>query len=243
MSLHIQQFNPGPSAGTANSAMDILLDEWRSHILAEAGHFVGDGVVCQDSWRTAKRKVLFLLKEPNGYEGEHGALNDLLRAAAAPDSASKMWNRPTFHNVGRWTYGLLNYFDQVPAYDEANRACKTAVLECAYINIKKSSGGARATRAVEEHAAKYAEFLRRQVAIINPDIVVCGGTYAMLKKHVYPSLSRVSSRIHEFDKRIFINAFHPACRTRREDVYGQVLSSFHQYVIASTSRTNVSVQS
>lgn len=243
MPLQIQQFDPGPSAVTENSLMDILLDEWRAHILTEADHFVGDGVVCQESWRTAKRKVLFLLKEPNGYKGEDGPLNVLLRKAAAPNSMSKMWDRPTFHNVGRWTYGLLNYSDHVPAYDDAHRACKTAVLDCAYINIKKSSGGARATRAVEEHAAQYAEFLRRQVAIINPDIVVCGGTYPMLKKHVYPSLSRVSSRIHAFDKRLFINAFHPACRTRREDVYGQVLSSFHQYVIASTSRTIASVQS
>lgn len=63
--------------------MDILLDDWPSHILAEAGHFVGDDVVCRQSWRTAKRKVLFLLKEPNGYKGEYGALNDLLRKAAA----------------------------------------------------------------------------------------------------------------------------------------------------------------
>lgn len=135
------------------------------------------------------------LKEPNGYKGEYGALNDLLRKAAEPNSNSKMWNRPTFHNVGRWTHGLPNYSDQVPAYDEANRACKTAVLACAYINIKKSSGGARATKKVEDHAAKYAEFLKRQVSIIDPDIVVCGGTYAMLKKHVYPSMSRVSSVI------------------------------------------------
>lgn len=66
MPLQIQQFDPGPSAVTENSLMDILLDEWRAHILTEADHFVGDGVVCQERWRTAKRKVLFLLKEPNG---------------------------------------------------------------------------------------------------------------------------------------------------------------------------------
>lgn len=119
---------------------------------------------------------------------------------------------------------------------------KTAVLACAHINIKKSSGGARTTKKVEDHAAKYAEFLKRQVSIIDPEIVVCGGTYAMLKKHVYPSMSRVSSRIHEFDKRIFINAFHPGCRTGREDLYNQVLLSFHQYM-DSTSRIDANVES
>lgn len=210
--------------------MGILFDEWSPHVVAEAGHFVEDGIVCMENWGTAKRKVLFLLKEPNGYEGECGALNDLLRKAAAPKSTSKMWNRPTFHNVGSCAYGLLNYSGEVPDYDEANRARKTAVLGCAYINIKKSSGGARATKEVEVHAAKYANLLKRQVTIIDPDIVVCGGTYNMLKEHVYPGMSRVSSRIHEFENRIFINAFHPGCRANRKLVYDQVLSSFHQYM-------------
>lgn len=190
--------------------------------------------MCKESWSAAKRKVLFLLKEPNGYDGRHGALNDLLRKAAVPNSTSKMWKRPTFHNIGRWAYGLLNYSGQVPAYEEANQAYRTALLGCAYINIKKSSGGARATKKVEVHAAKYAEFLRRQVDIIDPDIVVCGGTYTILKEHVYPGMSKVSSRIHRVDGRIFINAFHPGCRTKREDVYDQVLSSFHQFMVTTS---------
>lgn len=220
-----------------SSPLEILFDEWRSHVALEAGHFVEDGIVCKESWSTAKRKVLFLLKEPNGYDGRHGSLNDLLRKAASPNSTSKMWDRPTFHNIGRWAYGLLNYSGQVPSYEEANRAYRTAVLECAYINIKKSSGGARATKKIEVHAAKYAEFLRCQVDIIGPDIVVCGGTYTILKEHVYPSMSKVSSRIHRVEDRIFINAFHPGCRTKREDVYDQVLSSFHQFMV-TTSQSN-----
>lgn len=214
-------------------SMEILLAEWSARLVAEAGHFVGDGIVCDDSWRAAKRKVLFLLKEPNGYEGEKGPLNDLLRQAAQPKSTSKLWDRPTFHNVGRWAFGLINYSDHAPAYDEANRARRTAVLGCAYINIKKSSGGARATKHVEVHAAKYGEFLRRQVDLIGPDIVVCGGTYSILKEHVYPGLSRVSSRIHRLDNRIFINAFHPGCRTNRKTVYDQVLSSFQQFMLTA----------
>jgi len=210
-----------------------LFDEWRALVEADAGHFVGDGIVCEEGWRRATRKVLFLLKEPNGYDGKYGALNELLRKAAAPNSTSSMWDRPTFHNVGRWTYGLLNYSGEVPDYVEANKACKTAVLGCAYINIKKSTGGARATKEVEVHAEKYAEFLRRQVAIIQPDIVVCGGTYKMLKKYVYPSMVRVSHRVHQFEKLTFINAYHPGYVTKRAALYDQVLLSFHEYMVSN----------
>ena len=234
MTLYTQPLNGDPPGVTASSPMGILFDEWRPHVEAEAGHFVEDGIVCKESWRIAKRKVLFLLKEPNGYKGEQGALNELLRKAAAPNSTNSMWDRPTFHNVGRWTHGLLNYSGEVPDYDEANRACKTAVLGCAYINIKKSSGGARATKEVEVHADKYAEFLKRQVALIQPDIVVCGGTYKLLKKHVYPGLSRVSKRVHQFENRIFINAYHPGYITNRKRMYEQVLSSFHEYMVGNS---------
>ena len=234
MTIDMQPFDAGPLVATAYSSADILFDEWRPHVVAESGHFVEDGIVCEEGWRKAKRKILFLLKEPNGYKGEHGALNDLLRKAAAPNSTSAMWDRPTFHTVGRWAHGLLHYSGQVPSYDEAHRARKSAVLECAYINIKKSTGGARATKKVEVHAAKYAEFLRRQVAIIEPDIVVCGGTYDILKEHVYPRMSKISSRIHQLETRIFINAFHPSCRTNRKVVYDQVLQSFHQYMASQS---------
>lgn len=218
-----------PEADDCKS-IDILLNEWRSQVVREAGHFVEDGVVCQESWRKAKRKVLFLLKEPNGYEGEHGPLNELLRNAATTNPGSAMWDRPTFHNIGRWIYGLVNYSLDVPSYQDANKAYKTAVLECAYINIKKSSGGARATKQVAMHAAKYAVFLRRQVDLLAPDIVVCGGTYSILKEHVYPRMSKVCRRIHKDGDRIFINAFHPGCRAKREIVYDQVLSSFHEFM-------------
>lgn len=211
-------------------SIDILLNEWRSQVVREAGHFVEDGVVCQESWSKAKLRVLFLLKEPNGYKGEHGPLNELLRKAATTNPGSAMWDRPTFHNIGRWAYGLANYSHDVPSYQEANKAYKTAVLECAYINIKKSSGGARATKEVAVHAAKYAAFLRRQVDLLAPDIVVCGGTYSLLKEHVYPRMAKVSPRIHKDGDRIFINAFHPGCRAKREAVYDQVLSSYHEFM-------------
>ena len=120
-------------------SIDVLLNEWRSQVVREAGHFVEDGVVCQDNWHKAKRRVLFLLKEPNGYKGENGPLNELLRKAATTNPGSAMWDRPTFHNIGRWAYGLVNYSHDAPCYQDANKAYKTAVLECAYIRAANTT--------------------------------------------------------------------------------------------------------
>ena len=77
----------------ATIEMDALMAEWREHVVAETGHFVGDGIVCKDGWSAAYPKVLFILKEPNGYEGQHGPLNELLRRAAAPNSTSATTRR------------------------------------------------------------------------------------------------------------------------------------------------------
>ncbi|CAN7774635.1 hypothetical protein LJR290_007720 [Variovorax sp. LjRoot290] len=215
--------------------MNALFDEWRPLVLAEAGHFVGDGIVLEEAWRASKRRILFVLKETNGYEGEKGPMDKLLRDAAKPGSTSKLWDRPTFHNLGRWAHGLLTYTGEVPGYEEAHRARRSAMLACAFINLKKSSGGRTATEEVGVHAGRYAEQLRRQVEIIQPEIVVLGGTYPMVKEHVFPGLEKVSSRVHKLGDRIFINAFHPACTKDRREGYHQVVLSYHQYMIGGPS--------
>jgi hypothetical protein len=210
--------------------MCVLFNEWRPLVVVQAGHFVGDGIVQEETWHASARKVLFLLKEPHGYDGAAGGMDQLIRDASKPRSTSKLWRRPTFHNLGRWAHGLLTYAGAVPDFAEAHRARRTAMLGCAFINLKKSSGGRSATVEVGEHARRYADFLRRQIDIIQPDIVVMGGTFPAVKEHLYPGLEKVSSRVHKLGKRLFINAFHPACTNERLEVYDQVLFSYHHYV-------------
>jgi hypothetical protein len=211
-------------------AMRALFDEWRPLVVAEAGHFVGDGIVMEEAWQASRRRILFLLKEPHGYKGADGGMDKLIRDAAKPRSTSKLWRRPTFHNLGRWAHGLLSYEGAVPDFADAHRARRTAMLGCAFVNLKKTSGGRSATSEVDVHAQRYAEFLRRQVDIIEPDLVVMGGTYPTVKEHLYPGLEKVSSRVHKLGNRLFINAFHPACTNERLEVYHQVLFSYHQHV-------------
>lgn len=189
--------------------------------------YIRDGIISPDLWRQSKVKVLFILKESNGcYEPN---LAELISKAITHNPKSKLWRRPTFHNVGRWAYGLQHFTSTSPAFELAHHHRKHALLSCAFINLKKITGGRRATEEVQEFAETHRSFLREQISSISPDIVVMGGTYGIIKAVVIPELLKVSPRVHLHDGIPFINAFHPACTTARPDLYAQVLSSYQQY--------------
>ena len=97
------------------------------------------------------------------------------------------------------------------------------------MNLKKTAGGAKATQAVTHATARDAVFLREQIALINPRVVVCGGTYKAIKQYLYPGLQRVSPRVHEADGRIFINANHPSYLRKASDMYDDVVGNYQRY--------------
>ncbi|MCV5231599.1 hypothetical protein OFC56_31060, partial [Escherichia coli] len=81
----------------------------------------------------------------------------------------------------------------------------------------------------DAHAREFAPFVRRQIELINPDIVVLCGTYNQVKRYVFPELKKVSERVHVNDGVVFINAFHPAARKKSAMLYHQVLDNYHAY--------------
>ena len=94
-------------------AMEELFNEWKDAVLKESDHFVEDGIVCEQSWEEADRKVLFILKETNAHQGN---ISKLINRAVNTNPKSKLWQRPTFHNIGRWSYGLTKFANQAPCY-------------------------------------------------------------------------------------------------------------------------------
>ncbi|GFE58723.1 hypothetical protein [Geobacter sp. AOG1] len=207
--------------------MEALFAEWKKLVMNEADHFVEDGIIYPEMWSQARKKILFILKETNDYKG---SISKLIHDASTIRPKSGLWGSPTFHNIGRWAYGLLNYPQSVGAYKAANNNRKKSVLSCSFINLKKTTGGRTATKTVDESAQKYSKFIRRQIEIIDPEIIVFGGTFQIVKDNVIPELARVSTRIHQFGSIICINANHPACTKKRTLIYDQVVLNYHKYI-------------
>jgi hypothetical protein len=216
-------------------AVTDLFSRWRASSSDFQDHFVEDGIIDLETWGHAETQVLFILRETNGYRGSMAAL---IRKACTTHPSSKLWDRPTFHNVGRWAHGLLHATDAgVPSFETAHKNRKRSLLACAFINLKKTTGGARATEAVEHAAARDAIFVREQIELINPHVVVCGGTYKAIKQHLYPEIRRVAPRVHEAGGRLFINANHPSYLKKTAEMYDDVVGSYGRYQAALKQTT------
>ncbi|MCP8687156.1 hypothetical protein [Marinobacterium sedimentorum] len=211
--------------------MTDLMDAWRKQFEAnnrdKPRPFNLDGVVSEEHWEMAPRKVLFVLKETNSRRQQ-----DIREAILRSSQKKTGWHKgKVLRRVGRWAYGLTHYDGEIPDFTQAKKSQFQAPLSIAYLNLRKTSGGARTNaKALERDVRVYAEYTRQQIELINPEIVVLCGTYNVVKKELYPELKKVSARVHSLNERIFINVFHPAQRTlKARDLYDQVLVNYHCY--------------
>lgn len=164
-----------------NEKLDILFSEWKYQMQRNGDKgFCYDGLIYRDGnedklWNAASRRIVFLLKEQNDNDGE-----DVREWTGSINGISPNGN--FFHRLAAWLYGLSHVSAHgYPPLSEAFRNdVQMRVLSqypYAYVNLKKQTGGARASDAeVYAHAARYAPFLRKQLNILNGNIIICCGS-------------------------------------------------------------------
>ena len=143
--------------------------------------FVDDGIISPEDWCERERKILFVLKEAY-YDG--ATEYKLCKNLREHGPWGSVWRR-----CAEWSYGLTESSDNapIPAYQNLDWEKANAYLRrVAVLNLKKSDGLSSSSLPEIE---KYAEFDRveimQEIKIINPDIVVCGYVFDILKKCVY----------------------------------------------------------
>ena len=205
--------------------IDELMAAWKE-AFPEGWHFNHDGVISKENWDSSGKRVLFVLKETN--KARQNVVTAINRAIDVKKSG--WWRGQVLRRVGRWAYGIQNYDGVVPPFKDAKLNEKNAIKNIAYINIRKTSGSATTNKkAFDTHASEFATFVRRQVELIKPDVVVLCGTYSQVKRYIFPEIKKVSERVHVHEGVVFINAFHPAARKKSAILYHQVLDNYHAY--------------
>jgi hypothetical protein len=157
---------------TRTERLNELFSEWKASKSDYAGNLSPDGIVDEECYERAARRVLFVLKEPNAH---HEDLCDHARNFAQGRDKS----RATWRNLAYWSYGILRgfpLFSQVkgdPAYPQI-------LYEIAVMNLKKTPGGSSAEEEEILHFALDSSnqvFIRRELEIIAPQIIIsCVGT-------------------------------------------------------------------
>lgn len=187
-----------------------IYDWYREKYANRNSYLISDGIVDLDNYEG----VLFLLKEAYAREQEFGEW-DLVQVLAE-DGPWGMW-----HHVAKWTYGLLNTDENhIAPFGDISKEERNAILrKIAVVNIKKVEGAsASANEDLLDFATDNASILRKEIAHVQPKIIVCGGTFQFLKKIYEIEIKQSSDNwyywldLGEMKNILILDYFHPAVR-------------------------------
>ncbi|GBE39288.1 hypothetical protein BMS3Bbin08_01910 [bacterium BMS3Bbin08] len=152
--------------------MEEIWDKWQRHYKnspEDINRICKDGILNTEEFKSAKPKILFIMKEVNDFAGKD------LRVLLKDGPCFKMW-----HTVARWAAGIWKGF---PEYKKVNNSdlMREALSKIATINLKKVSGESSALWSqINAYAHRDRELLREQIRQINPDIIIACGVFEIL---------------------------------------------------------------
>lgn len=191
---------------TIKEQEDLLFEEMR----ADYPEIIDDGIVDEDAYLSAPKKILYLLKEANG--GKAWSLRKYL---------SEGGRAQTWDNIARWTEAIFRIEEELPwEYWVQNRELrrKEFLRKIGAVNVKKTSGGYISNMGEVYNAAiKNGEILSRQISLYKPDILICCGTGQIFVDAVYSNektWSMTSRGVPYFldGEMVVIDFSHPAAR-------------------------------
>lgn len=187
-----------------------LLDEIASRSHHQGNRFVRDGILDEERWASAPRKILFLLRE--AYEKR--------RRPEGFDQREKIrdWGKPkgkTLRAIANWAFaahrGTSSHIPVIVSVNKPERS--EACLASAIVNVKKSGGESRSDL---NQVAKFCELdadkIREQIEMINPEIIICGGTWAEASRFIWRDDEKheVYARTYSVRDRFVFDFWHPA---------------------------------
>ena len=194
--------------------LEELFDKWRCKPNHAGQPFITDGIVNLPKWTKQNPRVLFFLKEaytdnPKGYD-----LTAALDSEGA-DFAKK--NSPIWARVAVWTQAIYDSTELPPLpYDEAKIKSQADdnIRSIAVINIKKSNGQKSSNDTdLKEFLANDKDQLTEELKIINPDVILCGGTFHLLQKYgMFPDANKVTRNDYLWNDKLIISYWHPSGR-------------------------------
>jgi hypothetical protein len=148
---------------------------------AHGGQPMMDGAACWSRWRDAKVRILFYYKETYGYQG---AGVEYFGAEFVGWTGNRI--RTTCKQAA-FAWAVLRQINDGEIVDEGRIWCafrdsqilKEAAQGVALVNINKFSGTPRSDdKKIRELSRHYAVLLRKQIELLDPHIIVCGGQVA-----------------------------------------------------------------
>ncbi len=161
-------------------------------------HFRRDGIIDESTFLAEKRKVLFVSNEAN--DNEYSAKNN-----AKPgniDDYRKYYESRYDDWKGKMRERTSALYKVIAGYGIDEISDSDAAIHYAVMDINKLGGGSdiKGGNHIEEYCKYYRDFIRREIEIIDPDVVVWLGTktYDMDLCGKYLGAKRCGSRRYLF---------------------------------------------
>ena len=207
---------------------------YRAKYADRNSYLIPDGIVDVENYAG----ILFLLKEAYSREQQFGEWD--LAAGLAAEGPWGMWN-----HVAKWTAGLLNSNDHhIAPFGDMSKEDRNAMLrKTAVVNLKKVNGASSSSDDdLMQYTKDNAEILRREVAYVQPQIIVCGGTFKFLKELYDVKIKHHCDNwyywldLGDMKKVLVLDYFHPAVRYPELLTYYGLVNIYQQALLHSEKR-------
>lgn len=162
---------------SVNCRLADLYDRWeREH---PGDRLIRQGLVDEDTYLRAMPRIVLLGKEVNQRRNPAFKLLEFLRSELRKGNEGNRFARPAMQ-AGLWAYGILNRF---PAYQELDLELHAAqgVGSIGWTNLSKNGGTGEANLAkVREVARAQLNLWKQELAIMDPQLILCSGTYTLM---------------------------------------------------------------
>lgn len=219
-----------------------VFSEWKELVKKDSSaFFVADGIVSEEGWKRAPVRVLYLLKEVNGADAEWDE-RDYLANYNDKDAYIKT-HSPTIDMLIKWQFGIADAgkssWSEVEKQLQNKELQSILLKQICLVNIKKTAGGGVVDW--DQFDAYFSntcnhEFLRQQLFLYNPQIVICGGTawhLCQIKGWNYNNWQQTTRGIRYYKEAnvTYIEFCHPNNRGPKNMIYYALIDALKELSI------------
>jgi hypothetical protein len=230
-----------------NKRLDNLFDKWekKSKENNETAAFCRDGLWYKEGqekkyvdelWDNSPKRVLFLLKDPKENSGDS---REWLSGEGKGYEANRRLSNRFLKNLAYWLYGLSSAKDGKTV--EFSTITHENLVECfdktpfAFVESKKQAGTNRVSdKVLWQYIDRYKEFLKEEINILNPNIIVCCGQpqYNFATTELYKNAEIIDDniRFHKETDKLLIYTYHPCKPGSYKNLYDGIMSLYEKFL-------------
>lgn len=199
-------------------------------------HPIYDGAISIDDYLKSDKKILWLLKE--AYDEKDGKGGGWSYSGVFRDNQTKFVQdyvfgqpKPTWEQIVLISNSILNNETTTNVDDlKKIKSIPTILEKIAIVNIQKLpslNGPYTSMSHIKKAFSLYSDLIISQIDLLNPDVVICGNVYDIIKSTHESTDSKQygGCAFYQTKDRIFIDAFHPGQRKNREQYNIDVINA------------------